>query len=47
MSIFKKIELYHEMTIFWDIMGKSNRLVHNKHCRPLVAVWSNYSVGEL
>ena len=36
MSIFKKIELYHEKTIFWDIMGKLNRLVRNKHRRPLI-----------
>ena len=29
MSIFKKIESYHEKTIFCEIMGKLNRLSHN------------------
>ena len=49
MSIFKKIELYHEKTIFWDIMGKLNRLVRNKHRRPLVGVaeCESHSVGKL
>ena len=36
MSIFKKIESYHEKTIFCEIMGKLNRLSHNKNRQALL-----------